>query len=56
MRNEELYLRDIVAACDAIQDFIVGLRKATVLTTDIIIRAVVRQFKILGEASSLLSA
>ncbi len=55
MRTEELYLRDIVEACNAIEDFIAGLPKEVVLDTDLILSAVVRKFEIIGEACSKLS-
>ena|SRR5437016_7197802 len=54
MRTEELYLRDIVEACDAIEMFIGGLPKDIVLGTDLILSAVVRKFEIIGEACSKL--
>lgn len=53
MRTEELYLRDIVEACDAIDDFIVGLSKDTVLGNDLILSAVIRKFEIIGACSKL---
>ena len=55
MGTEELYLRDVVEACDAIETFIAGLSKETVLNTDLILSAVVRKFEIIGEACSKLS-
>lgn len=56
MRTEELYLNDIFEACNAIDDFIVGLSKDTVLSNDLILSAVIRKFEIMGEASSKLSS
>ena len=55
MRTEELYLTDIVDACGAIESFIAGLPKETVLGTDLILSAVIRKLEIVGEASSRLS-
>lgn len=55
MRTEELYLRDIVEACSAIEDFIAGLKKETVLGNDLILSAVIRKFEIIGEACSKIS-
>ncbi len=55
MRTDELYLRDIVAACEAIDMFIVGLSKETVLSTDLILSAVIRKLEIIGEACSRLA-
>lgn len=54
MRTEELYLSDIVEACDAIEIFIAGLSKDTVLGNDLILSAVIRKFEIIGEACSKL--
>ena len=56
MRTEELYLSDIVDACDAIESFISGLDKDSVLNNDLVLSAVTRKFEIIGEASSKLSA
>jgi len=55
MRTEELYLADVVEACDAIESFIAGLSKETVLGTDLILSAVIRKLEIIGEACSRLS-
>jgi uncharacterized protein with HEPN domain len=54
MRTEELYLTDIVEACDAIGMFIAGLDKNSVLGDDLIISAVIRKFEVIGEACSKL--
>ena len=54
MRTEELYLTDIIEACDAIEMFIAGLDKDSVLGDDLIISAVIRKFEIIGEACSKL--
>jgi uncharacterized protein with HEPN domain len=56
MRNEKLYLNDIVEACEAVETFIGGLSKETVLNDDLILSAVIRKLEIIGEASSRLSA
>jgi len=56
MRTDELYLRDIVEACDAIQMFIAGLPKDVVLESDLVLSAVIRKLEIIGEACSRLSA
>lgn len=56
MRTEELYLRDIVAACHSIEMFVAGLPKDVFLQTDIAVSAVTKKFEIIGEASARLSA
>ncbi len=56
MRSEKLYLEDIVTACDAVEMFIAGLSKETVLETDMVLSAVIRKLEIISEASSRLSA
>ncbi len=55
MRTEELYLNDIIEACNAIETFIAGLSKEAVLGNDLIMSAVVRKFEIIGEACSKLT-
>lgn len=55
MRTEELFLRDIVADCDSIETFVVGLSKDVFLQTDLVVSAVVKKFEIIGEASARLS-
>jgi len=54
MRTDELYLRDIVEACDAIENFIAGLTMDSVLGSDLILSAVIRKLEIIGEACSKL--
>lgn len=55
MRTEELYLRDIMAACDSIETFVAGLPKDVFLETDLVVSAVVKKFEIIGEASARIS-
>ena len=55
MRTEELYLRDIVAACDSIEMFVAGLPKDVFLETDLIVSAVEKKFEVIGEACARLS-
>lgn len=56
MRTDELYLRDIVEACNAIEMFIAGLSKDIFLETDLVLSAVIRKLEIIGEACSRLRA
>lgn len=56
MRNEDLYLPDISAACLAISDVVAGISKESFLDTDMIQSAVVQKFTVIGEAASKVGA
>lgn len=56
MRTEQLYLDDIVAACDAIMEFVSDRTEAEFMTDAQLQSAVLYQFMIVGEASSRVSA
>lgn len=55
MKTEELYLQDIVEACNSIEMFVAGLPKDAFLQTDLVVSAVTKKFEIIGEASARLS-
>ncbi len=55
MRREELYLRDIIEAVDAVKQFLEGIEKNDFIKNDLLRSAVLQKFGILGEASARLS-
>lgn len=55
MRDEGLYLQDIIDACSSIEKFIAGLEKSEVVDDDLIFSAVVRKLEIIGEAAARMS-
>jgi len=50
-RDHRLFLKDIVTACEDIQDFIKGMQFSEFLHDKKTTSAVVRQFEIIGEAA-----
>ena len=54
MRREELYLRDIVEAADAIAGFIEDAPRAKFLRNDLLRSAVLQKLTIIGEAAARL--
>ena len=56
MRNEALYLDDIVGAADAIARFLQDLPKETFLSDELYQSAVLQKLIVIGEAASRLSA
>lgn len=52
MRNEDLWLKDLVDACSAIGDFVEGVSKEAFLDSDLIQSAVIRKFTQIGEAAA----
>jgi uncharacterized protein with HEPN domain len=55
MRREQLYLADIVEACDAIQRYMAGVDHDAFLSDDMLQSAVLQKLTIIGEAASRLS-
>ncbi len=55
MRDEELYLRDIVEAADAIDRFLAGMSEDEWIDNEVRQSAVMHQLIIIGEAASRLS-
>jgi uncharacterized protein with HEPN domain len=55
MRREELYLRDILEAADAIEGFIAGVTREQFLESDLLRSAVLHKLTIIGEAASRIS-
>lgn len=51
MRNQALYLQDILAAIESIEKFVVGLDLETFSADDKTASAVIRKFEIIGEAA-----
>jgi uncharacterized protein with HEPN domain len=51
MRKAVLYLKDILAALDSIQEFTAGLDMAAFQEDDKTLSAVIRKFEIIGEAT-----
>ena len=51
MRDADLYLKDILAAIDSIQSFVVGMTFAEFQADDKTVSAVIRKFEIIGEAT-----
>ena len=51
MRKKELYLADIIAAMDAIEEFVENIGLEDFKNSDMISSAVIRKFEIIGEAA-----
>jgi uncharacterized protein with HEPN domain len=51
MRDQKLYLKDILTAMDAIEQFVKGLDIESFKNNDIVSSAVIRKFEIIGEAT-----
>jgi len=51
MRDPKLYLKDILAAMDAIEQFVEGVDFETFKNDDMMSSAVIRKFEIVGEAA-----
>jgi uncharacterized protein with HEPN domain len=51
MRDPKLYLKDILTAMDAIEQFVKGLDVESFKNNDIVSSAVIRKFEIIGEAT-----
>jgi uncharacterized protein with HEPN domain len=51
MRNPKLYLKDILTAMDAIEQFVEGVDFETFKNDDMMSSAVIRKFEIVGEAT-----
>jgi uncharacterized protein with HEPN domain len=51
MRDPKLYLKDILTAMDAIEQFVKGLDFESFKNNDIVSSAVIRKFEIIGEAT-----
>jgi uncharacterized protein with HEPN domain len=56
MRRDGLLLEDIVAAADAVTEFIAGYTAETLETNTLVRSAVVHQLTVIGEAATRLSA
>ena len=54
MRNEKLYLDDIVQAAEEIQKFLAGISKESFLDNDLLRSAVLNKLTIIGEAAARL--
>ena len=54
MQREQLYLQDILDACDMIQTFLAGLDAATFLASELHKAAILQKLTIIGEAAALL--
>jgi uncharacterized protein with HEPN domain len=54
MRREELYLRDIIEAAEAIHKFLSGVKKNAFLTNDLLRSAVLQKLSVIGEAAARL--
>lgn len=54
-RRDELYLRDIVDASDAIAGFLTGVSETAFVGSDLIRSAVLQKLSIIGEAAARLS-
>ncbi len=54
MRREELYLRDIVEACDSIQRYLSGIDRERFVEDDMLHSAVLQKLTIIGEAAARL--
>ena len=55
MRDPKLYLKDILTAMDAIEQFVKGLDVESFKNNDIVSSAVIRKFEIIGEATKNIS-
>jgi uncharacterized protein with HEPN domain len=51
MRDPKLYLRDIVEAMEAIEQFVEGVNFEAFTNNDMRVSAVIRKFEIIGEAT-----
>ncbi len=56
MRRDELYLRDIVGACDAIAGFLRDVKKDPFVSNDLLQSAVLQKLIMIGEAAARVSA
>ena len=54
MRREQLYLQDILDACDMIQTFLAGLDTATFLASELHKAAILQKLTVIGEAAARL--
>jgi uncharacterized protein with HEPN domain len=54
MRREQLYLQDILDACDMIQTFLAGLDTATFLASELHKAAILQKLPVIGEAAARL--
>ena len=54
MRREELYLKDIIEAGEAIHKFLSGVKKSAFLTNDLLRSAVLQKLSVIGEAAARL--
>ncbi len=50
-RDHKLYLKDIITACQDIQEFVKGMQYSQFLHDKKTISAVIRQFEVIGEAA-----
>lgn len=55
MRPDETFLRDIVDAADAIQDFLSGISQEEFLGDDLLRSAILHKLTVIGEAAARLS-
>ena len=55
MRNEELYLTDIVEAAEAVAHFLEGISEEVFMEDDLIQSAVLQKLLIIGEAAAHIS-
>jgi len=55
MRDQKLYLRDILDAMDAIEQFVKGVDFETFKNDDMMSSAVIRKFEIIGEVTKNIS-
>ena len=55
MRDEGLYLEDILEAVKSIQSFLKQITKADLMESDLLQSAVIQKFSVIGEAASRLS-
>lgn len=55
MRDDALYLDDIVEAVEAIRGFLAGVDRAAFLASDLVRSAVLQKLTIIGEAAARLS-
>jgi uncharacterized protein with HEPN domain len=54
MRREELYLKDIIEAAEAIHKFLGEVKKSAFLTNDLLRSAVLQKLSVMGEAGARL--
>ena len=55
MRRDELYLVDIVEACDAIARFVIGYDRGRLASDDLVGSAALQKLSIVGEAAARVS-